>query len=421
MDTPDPRDPFESRLRDVLRSDSPSPANSEEFLHDVRRGARSRRRRHVVGAAAAVLLVAGGGFAVAESNVLDTGRTPLATSPTTSKIETSAPATTSSSTPDQTTSPPVVNDSVLSLTSTGDDAQWALALTKGYGCDRLDGCATVFLNSVNTDQWYKASTIPSAPTTDSTQRYAVSQIRFAGSKDAGYNGWAFGGGLLTTHGDRAGTVWDTPSVPVSGAVTELEAHGDTVYAVFEGEGGAHARLTASPVEYNDFNVVDTGQLDDVSELVVSDQVVAFLNSTPAATEIVEQVGSTWTRSNPCEDGWEPVELSAAGESLWALCKSGPHTAVAVRSAPDDGWANLDETFEGDAQLAALSPNGALVAESSGLTEVTGKDSAHLSDDDFVRATMFGFTNENVGFVILVGQVLRTDDGGKIWKPDDVFP
>jgi hypothetical protein len=422
MDTPE-RDPIESRLRDVLRSDSPGPANTESFLHSVHRGARARRRRHVAGAAAAVLLVAGGGFAVAESGVLDTGHTPVATGPSSAAVETSAPPSGSTTTTAGTTPPPAIDESVLSLTSTGIDAQWALAVTKGPECERPDGCATVFSNPVGTDQWGQAGTIRSAPTTDSSQRYAVSQLRFAGSVDDGYNGWAFGGGLLTTHGESAGEEWTEPEVHATGAVTALEAHGDTVYALFEGEGDdARARLFASPVDHDDFTLVPTGELNDVSTLVVSDHLVAFLNSTAGATEIVEQVGSTWIRSNPCDEG-QPVELSTELDSLWALCLSGNHTTVAVRSDLEGSWANLDGSFAGGAHLAAVSPKAALVAVPSGLERVTvtGTGTTRLSDDDFTLATMFGFTNDQLGFVILDGRVLRTDDGGNTWKPDNVLP
>ena len=52
---------------------------------------------------------------------------------------------------------------------------------------------------------------------------------------------------------------------------------------------------------------------------------------------------------------------------------------------------------------------------TGLSRVTPGDSTHLSDDDYTDATMFGFTNDRVGFVIADGHVLRTDDSGETWS------
>lgn len=427
MDSPE-HDPLESRLRDVLRSDSAHPAATETFLADVHRGARSRRRRQVLGTAAVVLLVAGGGFAVAESGMLDSARRPIAASPSRTGEGTDQPGSGSASSPGS-SGPPTTSTTVptasgeapvLSLTSTGFDAQWALAVTNAAGCSNPDGCATVFQNPVGTDTWVERGTIPAVPTLDSSQRYAVSQLRFAGDESDGYNGWAFGGGLLSTHGSSAGREWTTAAVPAQGAVTALEAHGDTVYAVLASD--EQTRIVESPVGHDDFALVDTGHaLGDVSQLVVSDHVVAFLNSTGDGNRIVELTGdSTWSQSNPCQEG-EPSKLSTAADSLWVLCTAGPKATVWVRPDTSASWESNGNTYDASALLAALSPTAALVAEVTGLSRVTPGDSTHLSDDDYTDATMFGFTNDRVGFVIADGHVLRTDDSGETWAPDDVTP
>ena len=126
-----------------------------------------------------------------------------------------------------------------------------------------------------------------------------------------------------------------------GAVTALEAHGDTVYAVLASDEQARIRPDQSPVGHDDFALVDTGHaLGDVSQLVVSDHVVAFLNSTGDGNRIVElsrRLDLEPVEPVPAGTGDADRQLSTAADSLWVLCTAGPKATVWVRPDTSASW------------------------------------------------------------------------------------
>jgi hypothetical protein len=78
---------------------------------------------------------------------------------------------------------------------------------------------------------------------------------------------------------------------------------------------------------------------------------------------------------------------------------------------------------GNAVIAARDGDSMLVAQESGVSVVDRDGSVvRLTDDDFVQALLFGFTNDQLGFAVTVDGVLwQTDDGGQTWTEQQVVP
>jgi hypothetical protein len=181
-------------------------------------------------------------------------------------------------------------------------------------------------------------------------------------------------------------------------------------------------LMSSPVASDDFVPLDAGvTLGDVSDLSVTDAVVAFLNGSIGSRQIVSlDAGLGWVAENPCDRG-EPSQLSAATTSLWVLCTSDHRSTVLVHEVGSPGWHAMGGVYDTTAVLAARTPGSALVAQSGGIWLATAGRSRMLSDNDFSNASMLGFNNADVGFAIVDGRVFRTDDGGSTWTPEDISP
>jgi hypothetical protein len=441
-------DPFEERLRDTLRSGDPNarPTDVNAFLDDVHSGARSRRRRRVAGAGlAAALVVAGGGTVVANQTLLQDEGVNAADHTTSSTVSTDATdtastATRSSSSAPESTGPPAPtqqNTTVMSLTATGTEHQWALTKTESDACPR-GGCATLFARSSDDGTWSSLGQLPYGAYHNTGDPDTVRQVRFVGSAATGYDGWAYGPGLLSTH--DGGQSWQVVRSPDLGSVengnaignvVDLEARGDTAYALMV-RGESYMELISSPVGTDDWSAVDTGQrIGTLLDLNVTQGVVAFVDrrgpdvgwvvSSPA--DDTGAATGDWRSSQPCGDGGVE-QLSSAASTLWALCSDGAVVVGTIGASGEPAWSAVNGgPFDPAGLIAARGPDSAVVAQLHGLFEVSvgaGQDT-RLGPESFAFADVLGFTNESLGFVVIDGRLLRTDDGGRSWDEDTVLP
>jgi hypothetical protein len=421
-------DPFEDRLRETLRADDASAdkPDVDAFLDDVHRGARSRRRRRGAALGAAAALVVIGAGAVGSLGLVDRDdSTPIADGSThTTAAATSDTAPMTGSAAGQTVNFTADNTRILSVTSTDDTHQWALAQTETSRCG--GGCFSVVTRSPDSGDW-------GAPSIVTNAAHPASQLRYVAAASGGFDGWAFGPALFSIHGVDGGpdlAMWQ--SVDVGGSVTSLEAHGQVVYALVEAQG--QSTLVTSPTDDDAFETVDTGPLGDASSLVATAGVVAFLNATDTGTEVLSsradpdtgRVSGEWTPSQPCRPGSEPVSLSSASDALWALCTDGRTESVSFRPSGGDAWTPVPSYRTGTGSLlTARSADSAVLhlADNTALMLVTPDGASRLTDGSpgFSNPTMLGFTNRDLGFAVAEGDLWRSTDGGQTWRQEHVLP
>jgi hypothetical protein len=326
------------------------------------------------------------------------------------------------------------------MTATGTDHQWALASTKSQEC-ASGWCATLFSRSTD-GVWSLAGRLPYGANQGSDREDSVRQVRFVGNATDGYNGWAFGPGLLSTHGDSAsvGASWQPVQSQTLGKyaddaigdVTELAAREDTVYAIVAPPDSAEL-LISSPVDHDDWTAVDVGtDVGRLRDLNVSERVVAFVDRrgpdvgwvvSSAADPDTGAATGQWQTTKPCDEGG--VErLSSTASTLWALCSDGAVFMGPVDSSGMPTWSEVSGgAYDPAGQIAARDASTALVAQLHGLFEVSARagQDRRIGPESFTNASVFGFTNEHLGFVVIDGELLRTEDGGTTWRQDPVLP
>lgn len=469
-------DSFEESVRRALQAPhGREHVDADDFLADVHRGARGRRTRHLVGgvvASAAVVSAGGylamsadifpdsGGQVAAQRSVVTTldapgsslevatsssaasvaeSRQPPASPRTAlvgppSSVSTGATGSTTASSaatePAATTQPSASGASTagatqaqaLSLAATGEQQQWVLLAAADKSCPQ-NQCAVVEVTKNGGRSWEPLSAIEVGVSPEDQADPAEDTVRELRFADDGTNGWTFGGELLSTH--DAGVSWTAPSLPVPGAVTSLEAWGDSVYAIISDETQATVALVRSPVDYDEWQVVSLEtDAAELSTLVTSERIVALLARPTvgdvASLALVSTDGVSWEAQQPCEGASLPSTLSTTDTSLWALCTDG--TTTTARVSRDDGqtWSDVPGEFSVGSQLAARDDSTAAVADSAheGITLIgVGREPTEVSDADLVDVGLAGFTNPTTGYVLdAEGEVSRTDDGGRTWRP-----
>lgn len=176
---------------------------------------------------------------------------------------------------------------------------------------------------------------PPAPTAGPESPDTVRQVRFA----TGQDGYAYGGGLWTTH-DGART-WHR--VRGLDTVLELEIDGRTAYAVVghcSGLGRCQSGLLASPVSADTFRPVaglaprPVGGLDGALSTGGGTTVLSL-----DRTRYVHRGTTGWTRmAEPCRPLGGTVVAPASGVTLTAYCAEGAAGSVylTVRQSADLG-------------------------------------------------------------------------------------
>ena len=202
------------------------------------------------------------------------------------------------------------------------------------------------------------------PTATAQSRDTVSQIRFA----TGQYGYAYGGGLWTTH-DGART-WH--QVRGLDTVLDLEIDGGTAYAVVghcAGLGRCRSGLLASPVFADRFRPVTgleprpVGGLDGVVSTGAGLTVFSF-----GGARYIHRRAAGWTRmTEPCHPLGGPVVAPASGSALTAYCAEGAAGSVylTIRQSTDLGrhWTTV---------------RGAALRLPDGLTAVTAGSATTLA-------------------------------------------
>lgn len=430
---------FEDDVRRALHHQpSDGTVDADSLLADVHRGAlRRRTKRTVASAAAAVAVIAGGGYAVTTTGLLDSNDGQTATGPATSSSDNrgstaTSELTTRTATSTNPTGPVTISpasdlsaDEVMpiSLTATGTEHQFVLASTPGRDCAGYR-CSTVFETRDAGDSWQTLGQLPLPPGSGDGP-HEVSQLRFVGT---GEDGWAYGGGLLVTH--DGGRSWTEPTLPAYGVVTELAAWGGYVYAALDGpQVGEPVRLVRSPVDRDDWQLVDTGTpLTSVSSLVVSDQLVAMLDS-PADGALQPLLtstdGNTWARIQVCPAGYWPDQLSTAEGAMWVVCApNGPQVQIRVTTDAGQTWSTVPGSLGQNITLAARSADDALVVgpDVDGITLVSTAAEPTRLAAQLPDVTTFGFTNSQTGYELsTTGTIWRTADGGAHWSAYTVTP
>lgn len=448
-------DDLERRLHSAFTRPRPSDGmDADEMLSRVHRGATVRRVRRVVsGTAVAALALAGGGFAIGASGYLDDTREPVASDPTTgpptldtfSSIPPSAGSPSSRYKVSVGTPPPLSGGTVrvaphgpiaaadvhpVSLTATGTDHQWVLARTPGGGCGRA-ACATVFTTPDHGGRWTDVGQLPAPPaTSDDPGPTSVSQLRFTRRTDGSetYDGWAYGGGLLSTH--DSGRTWSAGSGP-PGRVTQLEAWGDVVYAGVSnpGPGDDTATLYRSSTASDDWQPVPVGPgLTSVRALAAAKDILGLVDSGGLHPVLyLSTDGLDWQRQAACPVGFDPQALSTATDtvtdvsSLWVTCSDPTSSVVRYTDTTDPGsWHPVQgRSFGAAGIVAARTPTTALVADASlgGIVEVSATAPTRQVLAGDVGAPVFlGFTNDTHGYLLESdGTMIATTDGGATWS------
>ena len=158
------------------------------------------------------------------------------------------------------------------------------------------------------------------------------------------------------------------------------------------------------------------------DLMVSNGLVAFIASDGQAGQIVSSAAAVdgrasgpWQSTQPCEDT-APEHLTSAANALWALCADGSVATTEIGDPDVPVWTTLRGTDDADAMIAARGTTDAVIADDAGLTLVARDGTRkRLSDVDLSGASLFGFTNETLGFAVAAGEVLQTEDGGRTWN------
>jgi hypothetical protein len=172
---------------------------------------------------------------------------------------------------------------------------------------------------------------------DRTPTTTVREVRFA----TGQDGYAFGGGLWTTH-DGARTWRRVTGV---GVVLDLATDRHTVYAVTAtcsaGSWSCHdLRLLSSPISADAFGPVSI-------RVPAADHGAAGTVSTAGGTTVAQLNGATYVRAGsgawihttePCQSLPDRVEPAASGRTLTAFCAEGAagSTFLSVQQSTDLG-------------------------------------------------------------------------------------
>jgi photosystem II stability/assembly factor-like uncharacterized protein len=228
---------------------------------------------------------------------------------------------------------------------------------------------------------------------------AVSQVRFADPRD----GWAFGGGLWSTH-DAAASTASWRKVDVGGAVLDLATDGRTVWALVAdcGTDGtcSGARLLRSPVGRDEFHDADRvyvkGRITGARLQLAGGAGTLTVDGDRPALFVLD--GDRWRQTaRPCPQGGAVVPTAAAPAALVALCPTDPGAGSVTYTTSRS--TDLGRTWTAAAGALRV-PNG------------QAEEFAAASAQDLAAA---------VGSPDLGGGLWVSQDGGRSWAPGPGLP
>jgi len=423
-------DRLEDDLRRVLTDPRRTLPPDLVTLERVHRGATRRRRVRVAGAALATVVVLAGGVAIGVTQLGGGGgdgslpATQSSTTPTgqsTGPVSPSPSATTSKSAPAATSS----GLQPHSFTAIGTRTFFVLGTEPGCGASR---CAARLVETTDGGNTFHDLAAPPAQWTSSAQgadATTVTDVRFGSALD----GWAFGGGLWSTH--DGGRTWHRVSMP--GQVVDVEAGAGVAWALVEKSDGSRA-LMSSDVAVDGF-ADDTPSWATPSTLAVDGKhVVVWAGATSAAVPhggkpsllSTTDAGHSWTLvPTPSCSPDLGARVSASGGGVWLACPTG--TAATIYPSPlTDAGVTLDASALGGGALS----NSVLVAPrdagsallgfgSDGLAVVSSTGKVVSKTDVGGAPTWVGFTTPDVGYAIVSRDtdatgLVRTTDAGATW-------
>jgi hypothetical protein len=277
---------------------------------------------------------------------------------------------------------------------------------------------------------------------DQTAADTAFSVRFANGND----GYAFGGGLWSTH-DGART-WQKVQAPNGAIVDALEVANGVAHAVIAGNDGFH--VMTSPADHDDWRPAPivipygAGPVPSV-QLVLNHNAGWILENDRTVVGGARLVNGTWsTWTPPCVDGGGPATLAASNATdVWAVCNEGiwggPNPPVTRAYHSTDGGGSFtvasghlpSPTTDAVQVLATPGPTTVVAGStsSSGLALRASFDGGTTwsvvwtgpSADQWAE---LGFTTKDQGVAVVsttagngagAGAMLLTDDGGHSWS------
>jgi photosystem II stability/assembly factor-like uncharacterized protein len=416
-------DRLEDDLRRVLTDPRRSLPGDLVRIDAVHRGATRRRRNRGVAAAALAVVVVTGGVTLASSQLggrdasLPAHSVAPTVSDTPSQLTTPTPTPTSTGSVTAPTALPV-GLAPVSFTAIGTHTWWVL----GTASCGTPPCAASLARTADGGRTFTAVTSPPAqwtPAGQGTTTDTVSDVRFASSAD----GWAFGGGLWSTHdGARS---WRR--VPMSGEVVGLGAGAGRVWALVLHPTGAE-ELWSTPRGSDTWVKTRLPLTLESADLAVegSRVYVATRGNAPSLISSTDG-GRTFTTTRTQCTSDLVGRVSASGGGVWLVCQTGMSEGIYP-----DPITRPDRVLDTSKVVRGALPNSALVAPrdaSSALLAVEGKGLIVIRSDGGILhssglsgfASFVGFSTPSTGYAIVIvgsgtrSELLRTDDGGATWR------
>jgi photosystem II stability/assembly factor-like uncharacterized protein len=267
----------------------------------------------------------------------------------------------------------------------------------------------------------------------------VGRVRFAGVND----GWVFGPDLWATH--DGGAHWERPAIPglaASSELSDLEAAGGMVHAVFLGNGAV--QIETSPVGRDAWRLspatlqIGGGPIPDARIVLHGNEGWIVENDRVVVAGARLGHGTWEPRQPPCLGAGGPAALAAStNTNLVAVCEEGlfTGTTVSVRAyfSADGGTTfrqpGVQVPFDSVDSVATTLPAttvlGVLTSDSTPELAATFDGGSHWTvvhrGPAHARWNDLGFTSPDQGVVIetapgaLTGSLLMTFDGGHSWR------
>jgi photosystem II stability/assembly factor-like uncharacterized protein len=413
-------DRLEDDLRRVLTDPRRSLPGDLVTVEAVHRGATRRRRNRAVAAAALAVVVVTGGVTIASSQLgsRDASLPAHSVTPTVSDGPSQLPTPTP--TPTGSAAAPTalpVGLVPVSFTAIGTDTWWVLGT--GVTCG-TPPCAASLVVTTDAGRTFRAVTAPPARWTNPEQaetQDTITDVRFASASD----GWAFGGGLWSTHdGARS---WRR--VPISGEVVSLGAGAGRAWALVRQPSGAE-KLWSTP-RGSDTWVSEALPLTLESADLAVDGSRLYVATRGDAPSLISSTdgGRTFTTTRTQCDRSLAGRVSASGGGVWLVCTAGTSERLYPDpiAAPDgllDTSKVAPDSLPNSALVAPRDASSAVIAApTSGLFVVTAEGAVVHRSDLTAGARFVGFSTPSTGYAIVVSAsqsaLVRTTDGGATWN------
>lgn len=411
--------------------------------------ARARRRRtvrtSVLAALASLIVVGTGGLVVASGHPLTSGRLEgppaggqsAAPPPSPSRaVSTPTPRSSRSTAPSAPAAAlphgPVPRGFLpYSVTSVGGGVSYLL----GDAPCRVAPCTSVLRTTDGGKSWVGVPA-PKAPLPAwqvfGNPTNTVRDLRFASVRD----GWAYGGGLYSTH--DAGGTWRR--VDAGGAVLDLATDGTTTYAVVatcnaQGSSCQNARLRSSPASADRWQDLPGIAGGTNGQLSLSGRSGVLLLGGTAPARLWTLAGTRWRPASlpTCPNGLSAVSTSASSARLFALCGEGAAGSLYLTTYSSDDAGGSWQGQSGSplrlssGQLSVAAPSATVIVAGSLSPDRPGRlavgvDTGRIWTDTNVPSLLGGWRYvgaRTASSVVALpgkpdGSIWSSGDGGATW-------